>query len=84
MPRSGDDAWDIVTSVGATALVVATLRAVETRKPDPLARDDYARYFVAATPAQATLNLRDGATGAGERSAACAWTRAASRSSARR
>ena len=53
MPRSVGDTWDIVTSVGATALAVATLRAVETRKPEPLARDDCAQYFVSATATQA-------------------------------
>jgi methyltransferase (TIGR00027 family) len=48
-----DGGWDIVSSVGATALGAATMRAVEARKPDPLVRDDYAQYFVAATAAQA-------------------------------
>ncbi len=53
MPRHAGDTWDIVTSVGATALAVATMRAIEARKPAPLARDDYAQHFVAATAAQA-------------------------------
>ena len=53
MPRTADDTWDIVTSVGATALAVAAMRAVEARKPEPLARDVYAQYFVTATASQA-------------------------------
>jgi hypothetical protein len=55
VPRSAGDSWDIVTSVGATALAVATMRAIEARKHAPLARDDYAQHFVAATAAQAPV-----------------------------
>jgi methyltransferase (TIGR00027 family) len=53
MAESSDGGWDIVSSVGATALGAATMRALEARKPEPLARDDYAQYFVAATAAEA-------------------------------
>lgn len=55
MARTVGDTWDIVTSVGATALVVSAMRAIEARKPEPLARDDYAQHFVAATKAEAPL-----------------------------
>ncbi|MUM19176.1 class I SAM-dependent methyltransferase [Mycobacterium sp. CBMA271] len=55
MARTEGDTWDIVTSVGATALIVSAMRAVEARKPEPLARDDYAQHFVAATKAQAPV-----------------------------
>ena len=34
--RTHDDTWDIKTSVGATAVMVATARAIETDRPDPL------------------------------------------------
>lgn len=37
--RTHDDTWDIKTSVGATAVMVAAARAVETDRPDPLIRD---------------------------------------------
>lgn len=47
--RSEGDRWDIVTSVGYTALAVAAARAVATSRPQPLARDDYARFFVRAS-----------------------------------
>ncbi|MFA4082484.1 class I SAM-dependent methyltransferase [Mycobacteroides salmoniphilum] len=49
MARTEGDTWDIVSSVGATALGVAAMRAIEARRPRPLACDEYAQYFVAAT-----------------------------------
>ena len=45
--RSDDDTWDIATSVGATAVMVAAARARETESDDPLIRDPYARMLVA-------------------------------------
>ncbi|WP_234293581.1 SAM-dependent methyltransferase, partial [Nocardia jinanensis] len=44
--RTDGDEWDIVTSVGLTALGVATFRALESARPDPFIRDDYAELFV--------------------------------------
>ena len=44
--RTDDDTWDIATSVGTTAVMVAAARAVETDRPDPLIRDPYARLLV--------------------------------------
>lgn len=46
--RSEGDTWDITTSVGSTALFVATARALEAQKPDPLAVDPYAEIFCRA------------------------------------
>ncbi|MDT5260004.1 MAG: hypothetical protein QOD10_5084 [Mycobacterium sp.] len=46
--RSAGDTWDITTSVGSTALFVATARALEAQKPDPLAVDPYAELFCRA------------------------------------
>ena len=46
--RSDNDTWDITTSVGQTALFVAASRALEARKPDPLAVDPYAEVFCRA------------------------------------
>lgn len=46
--RSEGDTWDITTSVGSTALFVATARALEAQKPDPLAVDPYAEVFCRA------------------------------------
>jgi methyltransferase (TIGR00027 family) len=44
--RSHDDNWDIKTSVGSTAVMVAAARAIETDRPDPLIRDPYAKLLV--------------------------------------
>jgi methyltransferase (TIGR00027 family) len=47
--RSDDDHWDIVSSVGYTALLVAGWRALHAVSPQPLVRDDYAKLFIAAS-----------------------------------
>jgi methyltransferase (TIGR00027 family) len=44
--------------VALTALMVAAARAIETHRPDSLARDDYAEHFVRAVPAAATWPVR--------------------------
>jgi methyltransferase (TIGR00027 family) len=49
MARTADDSWDIATSVGATAVMVALARAAETASPDPLIRDRFAEPLV-STP----------------------------------
>lgn len=46
--RSDDDHWDIVSSVGYTALLVAGWRALHAVGPQPLVRDEYAKYFISA------------------------------------
>src|SRR6476620_3486540 len=46
--RTDGDSWDIVSSVGLTALGVATFRALESVRPDALIRDDFAPWFVEA------------------------------------
>lgn len=46
--RSAGDTWDIVTSVGFTALAVCAARALDAALTPPLANDDYAAGFVAA------------------------------------
>lgn len=45
--RTHDDSWDIATSVGSTAVMVAAARAVETDSSDPLISDPYAKVLVA-------------------------------------
>ena len=47
--RSDDDEWDIVSSVGYTALLVAGWRALHAVSAQPLARDGYAKLFIAAS-----------------------------------
>ena len=47
--RSDDDHWDIVSSVGYTALLVAGWRALHALSAQPLVRDEYAKLFIAAS-----------------------------------
>ena len=47
--RSDDDHWDIVSSVGYTALLVAGWRALHAVSPQPLVRDEYAKVFITAS-----------------------------------
>ncbi|RJO73670.1 SAM-dependent methyltransferase [Nocardia panacis] len=46
--RTEGDTWDIVSSVGVTALGVAAARALATTRPDALVHDEYAARFVEA------------------------------------
>ncbi|MGL6236660.1 MAG: SAM-dependent methyltransferase [Segniliparus sp.] len=46
--RSENDSWDIVSSVGYTALGVASARALQSRRAQPLALDPFAEAFVKA------------------------------------
>lgn len=47
--RSDDDEWDIATSVGYTALLVAGWRALHAMSSQPLVRDEFAKHFIAAS-----------------------------------
>ncbi|OHU62940.1 class I SAM-dependent methyltransferase [Mycobacteroides chelonae] len=49
MTRTEGDQWDIVSSVGFTALMVSSFRALETTRSEPLIRDEHARAFVEAS-----------------------------------
>jgi methyltransferase (TIGR00027 family) len=57
MSRSDDDSWDIASSVGATAVMVALARASETNSDDPLIRDEFAETLV-STPELAELRAQ--------------------------
>lgn len=58
--RSEGDSWDIATSVGATAVMVAAARAAETACADPLVRDEFAQLLVSsAGPGWAQLASPD-------------------------
>src|SRR6201986_4489753 len=48
MPRTDNDSWDLATSVGATATMVAAARAVATRADNPLIDDPFAEPLVRA------------------------------------
>ncbi|MGW0119906.1 class I SAM-dependent methyltransferase [Streptomyces sp. NPDC003327] len=54
------DAGGVEGGVGLTALLVAAARAIETHRPDSLARDVYAEHFVRAAPACAEWPVRIG------------------------
>ena len=57
--RTHDDTWDIATSVGTTAVMVAAARAVETDKTDPLIRDPFAKVLVTQAGTGVWENLLD-------------------------
>ena len=46
--RTDDDTWDITSSVGSTALLVAAARALEAGKSNPVAGDPFAEVFCRA------------------------------------
>lgn len=48
MPRTDNDTWDLATSVGATATMVAAARAIATNADSPLIEDRFAEPLVRA------------------------------------
>src|SRR5882757_6010259 len=48
MPRTADDTWDLATSVGATATMVAAARAIATKADNPVIEDPFAEPLVRA------------------------------------
>ncbi len=48
MPRTDNDSWDLATSVGATATMVAAARAIATKAANPLISDPFAEPLVRA------------------------------------
>jgi len=60
MTRTDDDTWDLASSVGATATMVAAARAVATKAADPLINDPYAEPLVRAVGIDAFTRLISG------------------------
>ncbi|MCV7077495.1 class I SAM-dependent methyltransferase [Mycobacterium szulgai] len=60
MPRSHDDHWDLASSVGATATMVATGRAMATRDPRGLINDPFAEPLVRAVGIDFFSKMIDG------------------------
>lgn len=60
MPRSADDTWDLATSVGVTATLVATARALAGRRQDRLVDDPFAEPLVRAVGIEAFARVLDG------------------------
>lgn len=65
MARTDNDTWDIATSVGSTAVMVAAARAAETASETPLIRDELAGILV-GTPELADLMTRMASTFQGD------------------
>ncbi|WNG88713.1 class I SAM-dependent methyltransferase [Mycobacterium sp. ITM-2016-00317] len=60
MPRSENDSWDLASSVGATATMVAAARAVATRAEQPVINDPYAEPLVRAVGVDFFTKLASG------------------------
>jgi methyltransferase (TIGR00027 family) len=60
MARTEDDSWDLASSVGATATMVATSRAMASRGPEPLLDDPYAEPLVRAVGLAPFVRILDG------------------------
>lgn len=60
MARSDSDSWDLATSVGATATMVAAQRALAAAGPEPLIDDPFAAPLVRAVGIDAYTRLVDG------------------------
>jgi methyltransferase (TIGR00027 family) len=58
--RPDADSWDLASSVGATATMVAAARALATRDADPLVDDPYAAPLVRAVGVDFFTRLADG------------------------
>ncbi|MGH7290508.1 MAG: class I SAM-dependent methyltransferase, partial [Myxococcota bacterium] len=61
MSRSDSDSWDLASSVGATATMVAAARALASEEANPLIRDPYAAPLVRAVGIEFFTKLIDGA-----------------------
>jgi methyltransferase (TIGR00027 family) len=60
MARTDNDTWDLASSVGATATMVAAARALATRAPEPLITDPFAEPLVRAVGIEFFTKILDG------------------------
>ncbi|WP_196761586.1 class I SAM-dependent methyltransferase, partial [Mycobacterium avium] len=60
MTRSEGDTWNLASSVGATATMVAAARAAATRRPRPVLTDEYAEPLVRAVGLDVFTKLASG------------------------
>ncbi|MBB2989895.1 methyltransferase (TIGR00027 family) [Mycolicibacterium iranicum] len=60
MPRTENDTWDLASSVGATATMVAAARAVASRADQPVIDDPYAEPLVRAVGVDFFTRLASG------------------------
>src|ERR1700754_3880673 len=66
MTRAEADSWDLASSVGATATMVAAARAMASREPDALIDDPFAEPLVRAVGLDFFVRLLDGEFGASD------------------
>lgn len=62
MARADDDSWDLASSVGVTATMVASARALATQRRDPLVDDPFAAPLVRAVGLESFTRVLDGET----------------------
>jgi len=60
MSRTDADSWDVASSVGATATMVAAARALASKEPNPLIVDPFAAPLVRAVGIEFFTRLADG------------------------
>lgn len=60
MPRTDNDTWDLATSVGATATMVAAARAIATKADKPVIEDRFAEPLVRAVGVDFFIRWADG------------------------
>lgn len=70
MARTDDDRWDLGSSVGATATLVATARALASRQADRLIDDPFAEPLVRAVGIEAFIRALDGGIAIGDQDGA--------------
>ena len=73
--RTDNDTWDIASSVGATAVMVAAARAAETARDDALINDPYAKILVADAGTGAWEYMLDDDFTTREATLAFVWSR---------
>ena len=60
MTRTDQDTWDLASSVGATATMVAAARALASAQPNPIINDPFAAPLVRAVGLDFFIRLVDG------------------------
>jgi methyltransferase (TIGR00027 family) len=60
MQRTDNDTWDLATSVGVTATMVASARAAASRRTNPIINDPFAEPLVRATGVDLFARLASG------------------------
>ncbi len=60
MARTHDDSWDLASSVGATATMIAAGRAMASKDPAALINDPFAEPLVRAVGLEVFVKMVDG------------------------